>query len=218
MYLDVNGITLYYEKSGSGQPIVLSHCNSMNHKIFHKAVKILETRFTVYSVDSRGHGKSTKVKTLHYDDMAQDLYQFITKLNLEKPIFYGFSDGGIVGLLLASAHPDLLSKLIISGASLNPDSTKDLPMAFFKLWSHVDRSDKMQLMLREPNITDDLLQSITVETFVTCGTRDLIKQSHSEHLAQTIPNARLKVFAGESHGSYIMYSRKIADYIMDVTA
>lgn len=216
MFIEVNGIKLHYEKYGSGQPIILSHCNSMTSKIFKTAVKMLKDKFTVYTVDSRDHGKSTKVKAIHYEDMAEDFYQFIIKLEIEKPIFYGFSDGGIIGILLASQHPDLLSKLIISGASLSPESTKELPMKFFKLWSHIDRSDKMQIMMREPNITDDILKAITVPTYVTCGTRDLIKQSHTDHLAETIPNSTLKVFNGESHSSYIVNSPKIANYLLEI--
>lgn len=216
MYIDVNGITLHYEKAGTGQPIILSHCNSMSSRIFRTAVKILKDRFTVYTVDSRDHGKSSKVKTLHYEDMAEDMYQFITMLGIEKPIFYGFSDGGIVGILLASSHPDLLDKLVISGASLSPESTKEKPMKFFKLWSHIDRSDKMQIMMREPNITDDILKAITVPTFVTCGTKDLIKQSHTDHIAETIPNATLKVFEGKSHSNYINNSPIIANYLLEI--
>ena len=98
MLIHVNGIDLYYEKTGDGRPLVMSHCNSMDHKIFRRAARVLGERFTVYLVDSRGHGKSTKVKTLHYTDMAEDMAAFITALGLEKPVFYGFSDGGIVGL------------------------------------------------------------------------------------------------------------------------
>lgn len=216
MYIEANGIILHYEKAGNGPALIMSHCNSMSSRIFKRAVKILKERFTVYTVDSRDHGKSTKVKTLHYEDMAQDMYEFITNLEIEKPIFYGFSDGGIIGIILASQHPDLLSKLVISGASLNPDSTKELPMKFFKLWSHIDRSDKMQIMMREPNITDDMLKAITVPTFVTCGTNDLIKQSHTDHIAQTIPNATLKIFEGKSHSNYINNSPIIANYLMEI--
>ncbi|MBR0538253.1 MAG: alpha/beta hydrolase, partial [Clostridia bacterium] len=156
MFLTVNGVKLYYEKTGSGRPLVMVHCNSMDHKIFRRAVKKLSARFTVYCPDSRDHGKSGKVKTLHYEDMAEDMAQFIGALGLQRPVFYGFSDGGIIGLILAAGRPELLSALIVSGASLNPDSTKDLPMKFFKLWSHVDRSDKMQIMMREPDITDEM--------------------------------------------------------------
>lgn len=216
MFIEVNGIKLHYEKYGSGQPIILSHCNSMSSRIFRVAVKKLKEKFTVYTVDSRDHGKSSKVKTLHYEDMAQDFYEFITKLEIEKPIFYGFSDGGIIGILLASQHPELLSKLVISGASLSPESTKERPMKFFKLWSHIDRSDKMQIMMREPNITDDILKAITVPTYVTCGTKDLIKQSHTDHIAKTIPNATLKIFEGKSHSNYINNSPIIADYLLEI--
>ena len=214
MYITVNGIRLFYEKLGSGKPLVMAHCNSMDHKIFRKAAQVLSQHYTVYLPDSRDHGKSEKVKTLHYDDMAEDMQEFILQLGLRKPVFYGFSDGGIIGLLLASKYPDLLSALIVSGASLRPDSTKDLPLRFFRLWSHVDRSDKMRIMLREPDITDEMLRAIRVPTFVTAGARDVIKQSHTEHLAQTIPGAKLKIFEGAGHTGYIMHSRKIADYIL----
>ncbi len=216
MYITVNGIRLYYEKTGEGRPLVMVHCNSMDHKIFRKAVKVLSGRFTVYCPDSRDHGKSEKVKTLHYEDMAEDMAEFIKALELEKPVFYGFSDGGIIGLILAYRYPDMLSALIVSGASLNPDSTKDLPMKFFKLWSHVDRSDKMQIMMREPDITDEILSGIRVPTFVTAGERDVIKLSHTQHIAQTIPGASLMIFPKTGHTGYIMNSDKIAHYILSV--
>lgn len=216
MELTVNGVRLYYEKLGAGPPLVMVHCNSMNHKIFRKAAQKLAARFTVYLPDSRDHGKSQKVKTLHYEDMAEDMRQFILTLGLEQPVFYGFSDGGIIGLLLAAAHHDLLSALIVSGASLRPDSTKDLPLRFFRLWSHVDRSDKMRIMLREPDITDEMLRAIRVPTFVTAGERDVIKPEHTRHIAETVPGASLKIFPGAGHTGYIMNSTKIADYILSV--
>ena len=216
MYITVNGVRLYYEKTGSGRPLLMVHCNSMDHKIFSTAAKVLSERFTVFLPDSRDHGKSEKVRTLHYEDMAEDMFRFITELGLEKPVFYGFSDGGIIGLILASRHPDLLSALIVSGASLSPESTKDLPMKFFRLWSHVDRSDKMRIMMREPDITDEMLKSISVPTFVTAGEKDVIKLSHTEHIAKTVPGAKLRIFEKAGHTGYIMRNRKIADYILSV--
>ena len=218
MYITVNGVRLFYETTGSGRPLVMAHCNSMDHKIFRRAAGVLAERFTVYLPDTRDHGKSEKVKTLHYEDMAEDMAQFIKALRLEKPVYYGFSDGGVSGLLLAARHPDLLSALIVSGASLRPDSTKDLPLRFFRLWSHVDRSDKMRIMLREPDITDDALRSIAVPTFVTAGERDVIKESHTRHIAETVPGAKMKIFPKTGHSGYIMNSTKIADYILEVTA
>ncbi len=216
MVITVNGVQLYYEKTGEGRPLIMAHCNSMDHKIFRKAVKVLSGHFTVYCPDTRDHGKSSRVKTLHYEDMAEDMVQFIAALGLEKPAFYGFSDGGIIGLLIASAYPDLLSALIVSGASLNPDSTKDLPMKFFRLWSHFDRSDKMRIMMREPDITDEMLRAIRAPTFVTAGEKDVIKPEHTRHIAETVPGAALKIFSKTGHSGYIINSTRIADYILSV--
>ena len=117
-------VTLYYEKTGQGRPVILLHGNGETHEIFDKLVPELSKDYTVYAIDSRGHGKSTKVKTLDYDIMAEDIAEFIRILKLEKPMLYGFSDGGILGLILAYRYPDLLSKLIISGANLHPDGLK----------------------------------------------------------------------------------------------
>ncbi len=216
MYITVNGVRLYYETVGAGRPLIMAHCNSMDHKIFRRAAKALSARFTVYLPDTRGHGKSQKVKTLHYGDMAEDMRAFITALGLQKPVFYGFSDGGVTGLILASRCPELLSALIVSGASLRPDSTKDLPLRFFRLWSHVDRSDKMRIMLREPDITDEMLGAVSVPTFVTAGERDLIKEAHTRHIAAAVPGAQLKIFPKTGHTGYIVNSTKIAEYILSV--
>lgn len=215
MYINVNGIKLHYEVYGNGEPLIMLHCNSMSSKIFNKAITVLKNKYKIYAIDSRSHGKSEKVKILHYEDMAEDVFQFITKLGIEKPIVYGFSDGAIIGIILASEHQELVKALILSGASLSPESTKDNAMKFFKLWSHIDRSDKMKIMMREPNITDEMLKKIEIPCFVTAGSRDLIKEEHTRHLAETLPNAKLKIFQGESHSSYINRSTKIARYILE---
>ena len=72
--------------------------------------------------------------------MCDDLIQFIKALDIEKPILYGFSDGGIIGILVAIKEPNLLSKLIVSGANITPDvfTTFDFIMTklfyFFKFF------------------------------------------------------------------------------------
>jgi len=98
MVLKIKDIELYYEQYGMGRPLILLHGNGEHHTIFQEAIAILAHHFTIYALDSRGHGNSSKVKTLHYEDMADDVYQFIDTLQLEKPILYGFSDGGIIAL------------------------------------------------------------------------------------------------------------------------
>ena len=101
MKISVNGIALHYEKSGEGRPLILLHGNGETHAIFDKALPLLAARFTVYAIDSRGHGESEGADAYHYADMKEDVRCFIQELKLEKPVLYGFSDGGIIGLLLA---------------------------------------------------------------------------------------------------------------------
>lgn len=100
MYIKVNNIDLWYKMKGSGKPFILLHANSASHKVFDVLTEELSKNFTVYSIDSRDHGQSTRTNELSYDMMAEDIISFINELKLDKPIIYGFSDGGIIGLLL----------------------------------------------------------------------------------------------------------------------
>lgn len=215
MKLQTSGAALFYEKSGEGYPIILLHGNGESHKIFKKAIGILERHFTVYAVDTRGHGKSSPVSELHYDDMAEDIYEFICGLELERPIVYGFSDGGIAALILSIRHPHILSKIIVSGVNTRPDGLKPALLRFYKLIYFLTRSSKLKLMLNEPDISDEMLNRICIPVHITAGSKDVIRKSHLENIASSIPGSTLTVFPGESHGSYVIDSEKIAGFILD---
>lgn len=214
MFLDTGKIKLYYEKTGTGTPIIMLHGNGEDHKIFDKAVQILKNHYTVYAIDSRDHGKSGKVNELHYEDMADDVYDFITLLNLEKPIVYGFSDGGIIALILAVKHQDILSKIIVSGVNAAPNGLKTIHILTYKISHFFHKNPKVKMMLTEPNISDNMLKSIKIPAVITAGSNDMIKQSHMKHIANCIPNSTFTIFKNELHGSYIVNSTKIAEFIL----
>ena len=111
MKITVGDVELNYEVIGSGDPLIMVHGNSEDHTIFTEAAEVLKDHYTCYLVDTRSHGKSSKVKQLHYRDMAQDYMEFIKALNLKNVTFFGFSDGGILGLLI-SMESDLIDTLI----------------------------------------------------------------------------------------------------------
>lgn len=215
MRIDVNGTELYYEVQGSGQPLIMAHGNGETHKIFDKAIEILKNSFTVYAVDTRGHGESAAVSEYHYDDIAEDFYRFIEKLNIEKPVFYGFSDGGIVGLILASRYPQLFSRLIVSGANLRPDGIRGSWLWLFKAIYNKTKEPKMRMMLEEPDITAGELADITAPTTVLCGRRDMVKRAHSKEIAHGIANSEFRVIPWSGHGGYIVHSRRIAKIILE---
>ncbi len=209
MFQNVNGITLYYEKTGEGQPILLLHGNGEDHRIFDVLVSQLREDYEVYAIDSRGHGQSTRVKELDYRSMAEDIVQFIRMLGLEKPILYGFSDGGILGLMIAAAYPELLSKLIISGANLFPAGIKKGYYHLFQFIYYITRSSNYRLMVTQPQITDEEMHRIIIPTLVLAGSKDLIKEEHTRHIAETIPNCTMQILTGESHVSYVVHSDKL---------
>lgn len=216
MIVNINNVDIYYEKSGNGKPLILLHGNGETHKIFHKAIQLLQEHFTVYAVDLRGHGNSSKIQEYHYLDMANDIKCFIESEKIESPILFGFSDGGIIGLLLASKYPRLFSQLIVSGANLNPKGIRRGWLQVFKIIYKFTKDSKMKMMLQEPNITSEMLQKIEVPTVVTAGSRDMIKEEHTKFIADLIKNSSLKILKGEGHGSYIVNSDKIAKLILEV--
>ena len=215
MQVTVNGCTLYYEKTGAGRPLILLHGNGETHLIFDKALPLLRDHFTVYLIDSRGHGQSSKTNSFHYAEMAEDIHCFIEALSLTAPLFYGFSDGGIIGLMLAATYPTLLSGLIVSGANTGPEGLKQGWLWLFRLVYRITKDPKIALMLQEPHITAKQLAAIQIPTLVLAGSHDLIKEAHTRSLAAAIQGCSLHILPGEGHGSYVVHSEKIASLILD---
>ena len=209
MYIQLNGQVIYYEKTGEGYPVILVHGNQESHKIFDALIPKLSKKYAVYALDSRGHGASASVEEFHYTDMAEDIAAFVHALDLKKPAFYGFSDGGIIGLIAASRYPDLFSALAISGANLTPSGWKFLPKLSVRL-NYIRKKDPFsRLMLKEPHITKSDLTKITIPTLVLAGNKDMIKQKETKRIASAIPNASLKILPGENHFSYVVHSSKL---------
>jgi len=207
-------VVLYYEKTGQGPAIILLHGNSENSGIFDVLTKQLAPHYTVYAIDSRDHGKSSKVQVLNYTDMMEDVTAFVQALKLEKPVLLGFSDGGIIGLLLAMKYPDMLEKLIAIGANMSPAAVKWQWRLAMKTVFFFTRSRKFRLMLTQPNITTAQLNTITTPTLVLAGSKDVVNNAHTELIAQSISGSTLKILAGENHVSYVLHSEKLYEAIL----
>lgn len=213
MKIKVNDIELYYEKYGMGKPIILIHGNQESHEIFDKLIEKLKSNYEVFAIDSRCHGKSENPKEISYNLMCDDIINFIKELNIEKPILYGFSDGGIIGLLVAIKEHDLLSNLIISGANITPDVFTTFDLLLTKLFYFFTRSKYIKMMLDEPNITIEDLKKITIPVHVLAGEKDIIKLEHTKLIANNIKNSTLEIIKNENHGSYIIHSDKLYEII-----
>lgn len=213
MNIEVNDIDIYYEVYGEGKPIILLHGNSETHEIFDRLIERLKNNYKVYAIDSRCHGKSEKTEEISYDLMAVDMIEFIKKLKIDKPIVYGFSDGGIIGLLVAIKQPKLLSKLIISGANLNPNGMSRSMLIISKIGYFITRNKLFKMMIKEPNISRKDLEKIEIPTYVLAGEKDVIMEEHTRLIAENIKNSKLQIIPKENHYSYVVHSEKIYDII-----
>lgn len=209
MYIQLNGQIIYYEKTGEGSPVILVHGNGETHKIFDALIPELSKKHTVYAIDSRGHGLSAAVNEYHYADMAEDIAAFVQALDLIKPAFYGFSDGGIVGLIAASRYPTMFSALAVSGANLTPSGWKFFPKLSVRIGYLKKKQPLVRLMLKEPHIKKADLSKIIVPVFVLAGQKDIIKKSETKRIASSISGSILKILPGETHSSYVVHSPKL---------
>ncbi|MBQ1468406.1 MAG: alpha/beta hydrolase [Solobacterium sp.] len=212
MYIEVNDRKIWVEICGEGRPLILLHGNGEDHTIFDKAAEVLKQEYTCVLPDTRGHGKSDPCAVLHYADMADDVVKMMEILDLRDVCLYGFSDGGIVGLL-ASMRTDRITDLVVSGANLTPKGVKLFLRIIMKVMYSLKKDPKIRLMLEEPQITDEDLSVIKARTLVLAGSKDLVRETETRQIAEGIPGAELRILNGEGHGSYIVHSEKIAQIL-----
>jgi pimeloyl-ACP methyl ester carboxylesterase len=204
-----NGVNIFYRKIGDGKPLVFLHGNGEDGRIFSVAAeRFARDGFCVYLVDTRGHGKSGKAP-LGYQNFADDVRAFIDELRLSRPALYGFSDGGITGLLLAVQNPGLLLRLAVSGVNLNPRALSRSFRFATRFLHFFTRDEKLRLMLKEPDIRTDELNRITEPVLVLAGSHDIVTRAHTESIAAAIPNAECRILKGETHASYVADNGKL---------
>ena len=119
-YYEVNGAKLYVESVGHGSPVLFLHGGLMFFdNSYAKQRDYFAARHRVIGIDQRGHGHSPDGPwQLSYQLMADDTAAVLRKLNVGRVDVIGHSDGGDVALLLARDHPDLVRRVVISGANL----------------------------------------------------------------------------------------------------
>lgn len=214
----VNNISLYYEVKGAGKPIILVSANGGDHtNLYTERDQLVEAGYKVYSLDSRGQGNSDVSEEYHYEDMAEDIYQFIQALELDKPAYYGWSDGGITGLLLSVRHPDTLSIMAVSGANINPEGANPEDEVVKEVRTEYEQTKDplLRLMLEEPHIAPEELSAVTIPVLVTAGEKDLILPEHTKLIADSLPNGEMQIIAEHDHQTYIYKSEIMGNLLID---
>lgn len=203
-------ISLYFEKQGEGFPLVLLHGNGENGGYFVNQVEYFKDDFSVYSVDTRGHGKSPRgTAPFTVKQFAEDLKCFFDSQKIDKAIILGFSDGANIAMEFALKYQNRVEKLILNGGNINTRGVKSryqipielgyLVTKFFSKRSEdaLKNHELLSLMAGQPDIKPEELKSISVPTLVIAGNNDMIKTSHTQLIAKSIPGSKLVFLDGD---------------------
>jgi len=216
--ISVNGVDLYYEKSGKGDPLLLLHGWTQTSAFWKPYVDQFASEYEIYAIDLRGHGRSTPLtRDFSIRQTARDITELIRKLELIEVKAIGFSFGGLVLLELVVNNVAIHSIAIIS-TSYQYDGSKTQKNQPAFTYENLDPSFKASLMqqhaygenqikvLFDPtldyriNLAEDQLKNIQARVLIINGDSDDIadiKQAVVMH--QLIPHSSLLILPGTGH-------------------
>lgn len=215
--VDVRGVPSYHEIAGAGEPLLLLHGGFCSLETMRTLGEDLATSYAVHAPERPGHGRTPdREGPFGYDDGVLDTLAYLDAVGLDRVHVVGFSDGAIIGLLLALEHPDRVHSLVAISANLDPDcfvpdgeagpdgrAEPDRERRDYEELSpdgpgHVDVVlEKLGTMwTSEPHIPADSLAAIACPTLVVAGDRDVIALDHTRTIARGIPGARLAILPG----------------------
>ena len=227
----VNGIHMYYAvfNSAGKDPVLLLHGGFSSSDDWGFETPLLMKTHKVIVADSRGHGRSTLgEQPLSYELMANDIVQLMDTLKIKQLSVVGWSDGGIIGLIMAMKYPGRINKLFTYGANFNHSGEKQEKMDsatasmaarfmarakanYHRLSSTPEGFDKLKSALRElygkaPDLDTNGLKKINIPTTIACGQYEqFYTLAHFTTLAKLIPGARLLVIPDVSHGGPLQH-------------
>jgi pimeloyl-ACP methyl ester carboxylesterase len=209
-----DGVTLYYEVYGTGDPILVVHGNGGSIADVSAQIEHFRQGHRVVAMDSRDQGRSgDSPGPITYEKMADDLAALLDHLNTGPVNVLGWSDGGIEALLLGIRHPGKVKKIAAMAANLNPSEQALYPEVSAMARSMMDavppaardtpqgrRELKVtQMLLDEPHIDLRALEAISAPTLVLAADHDLIRDEHTLEIFHHLPNAQLCIFSNATH-------------------
>lgn len=226
-----DGKKIYYEMYGEGEPLILLHGNGGSIHSFKGQIPELAKKYKVIAVDTRGHGNSADKETtsFNYELFADDMEILIRQLNLQHVNIIGWSDGAITGILLSIRNPDLVNKLVLMGANLNPSAEAVSEKFIRRVQRDIQKLKKindpennstirlMEMLLNEPNIPASALGKIKATTLVIAGEKDLVLEKHTRSIAGNIKGAQLNIVKGETHflpeENPLLFNKIVLDFL-----
>ena len=218
-YINLRNHQVYnYEWDHDGEAVVLLHGGlSKTSSWDYLMVPPLEDEFHVFAYDRAGHGfTGDQAGSLHFDFQCQEAIAYLEDVVKEPAHLIGYSDGGIIALMVAIKRPELVKSIVAIGANYHYSA----PLKDF-LEARVSEEDQAEYNLispdaphtllektirmneiwkTEPDISLSAIASIQCPVLVMAGDDDVIAHDHTISLYEALPLGQLAIIPGTSHG------------------
>ncbi|WP_375325521.1 alpha/beta fold hydrolase [Flagellimonas sp. GZD32] len=222
-YADVNGVKIYYEIHGEGEPLVLLHGFTMSHKMWDGWIEDFSKKYKIILPDLRGHGNSTNPSNeFTHKESAKDIYGLLNLLKIDKFNAMGFSSGGMTLTHMATMDTTRIKSMVLIGStSFFPESCREIQRNAsyenateeqLKYWNsqHPRGEDQIKNIINQfrqmadsfedMNFTSPYLSSIKCETFIIHGDRDAFFPAEIPlNSYNSIPNSYLWIIPNFGH-------------------
>lgn len=169
----VNGIDLYYEQTGTGFPLVLSHEFCGDYRSWEPQVRFFASRYRVITYNHRGYPPSTvphDAADYNNEQLVEDLRQLISFLGIRRAHFAGLAMGATVALNLGIAYPEMVASLTLGGCGTGTMNREDFLQWTYRLADNLEERGIESLILNMEASPARLIlrhkSSATWETFL----------------------------------------------------
>ena len=152
----VNGMQMYYEVTGAGDPLIVLHGAYMNIPTMGAIIPKLAKTHKVYALELQGHGRTTDIdRPITYPNLADDVAAFMNAVGLKKADVFGYSMGAAAGLQLAIRHPEKVNKLVAASTAYDargfqPEFTAFIPKMTVEMFTGMPFANEYRKLAPNP--------------------------------------------------------------------
>ena len=200
--VEVNGMQMYYEVSGEGEPLIVLHGAYMNIPTMGGIIPKLAETHKVYAIEFQGHGRTTDIdRPITYPNLADDVAAFMEAVDLPKADVFGYSMGAAAGLQLAIRHPEKVDQLIAASVAYDvggwqPAFRDFIPMMTVDMMVSMPFAEEYKLLAadpegfpalvaklialeKEPMAWEAEVKALKVPVLIITGDADVVTLEHS---------------------------------------